>query len=468
MLCGRWMLKPGDVLGSSVVADILHTSLAFVVAIATLVAVHEYGHFLAARRLGVRVDKFSIGFGPSIFSWRSKDGEVTYVIAAIPLGGYVKMFGEQPGETDELDGLTEGERKRAFNAQPVWSRALIAFAGPAFNFLFAIFAYMLIAWIGQQVMPPVVGDVYPASPAARSGLMADDRIVQVEDVQIHSWQEVEEELRRHVGHQIHLGVLRDGGLKMLTLDVPRGKRDPLLVNVADEWVGISPGVQIIVDGVMAGSPAALAGLQEGDVIREVDGQPVHSVRVFIHRVQQHENKPMSIGVMREETMMRFTLLPQSDEEGKVRIGVRLAAKAMHPSEVYRMGLLDGFFYGLERTWDMTALTVKVIGKMITSAISPENLGGPIAIAQLAGKTAEMGVVSFLSFLALISVNLAVLNLMPVPVLDGGHLMYLAIEGLRGRPLSRRTMEWTQAVGIFMIVLLMVFAFYNDIARLFRE
>ncbi len=448
-------------------ADILHTALAFVVAIATLIAVHEYGHFLAARKLGVRVEKFSIGFGPAIFSWRSKDGEVTYVIAAIPLGGYVKMFGEHPGQTD-LEGLTEEERKRAFNVQPVWSRALIAFAGPAFNFLFAILAYMLISWIGQQVMPAVVGDVYPASPAARSGLMANDRIVQVGGARIHSWQELEEALKSHVGQRIRIDVLRDGGMKTLMLDVPRGKRDPLVVNVADEWVGISPGVQIVVDGVMPGSPAAFAGLHEGDVIREVDGQPVHNVRVFIHQVQRHENKPMSIGVMREKTMMRFTLQPQAGQDGKVRIGVRLAAKAMYPPEVYRMGLLDGIVYGWQRTWDMTLLTVRVIGKMISSAISPENLGGPIAIAQLAGKTAELGAVSFLSFLALISVNLAVLNLLPVPVLDGGHLMYLAIEGLRGRPLSRRTMEWTQAVGIFMIVLLMAFAFYNDIARLFRE
>ncbi len=448
--------------------EILQTTLAFIVAIAALIAIHEYGHFIVARKLGVKVEKFSIGFGPALFSWPSRDGEVTYVIAAIPLGGYVKMFGENASDLSAQKHLiSEKDHKRAFDAQPVWVRAAIAAAGPAFNFMFAIVAYMIIAWVGQDVVPPVVGEVYQASRAQSVGIRPGDRVLRIDDRTVHSWQEMEETLKQAVGHTVMVEVRRGDARQRLRLTVPQAEQDPMMVNVADELVGISPDVRLVVDTVMPDMPAANAGLHGGDVIREVEGLPVNNIRKFIHIIQSHNGDPVSIGVQRDNTMLRFSVAPKEDDKGHVRIGVRLSTQANYELETYRMGMVSGLVYGFARTWDMTVMTLQVIGKMISSSISAENLGGPIAIAQLAGKTAQLGMISFLSFLALISVNLAVLNLLPVPVLDGGHLLYLAIERIRGKPLSTSVMEWTQAIGVFMIAALMIFAFYNDLARLFR-
>ncbi|RMH61041.1 MAG: RIP metalloprotease RseP [Zetaproteobacteria bacterium] len=443
--------------------EILHTTLAFIVAIATLIAVHEYGHFIVARKLGVKVEKFSIGFGPALFSWRSRDREVLYVIAAIPLGGYVKMLGEQGDEAT----IETSERHRAFSAQPVWVRASIAAAGPLFNIAFALLAYMCIAWIGQTVVPPVVGAVYPASPARMAGIEPGDRIVSVAGDEVHSWRQLEAALKRGVGQRVELSIERDGLRIPVTVHVPPSSIDPLLIDVTDELVGVTPDVELVIDSVLPGRPAARAGIEAGDVVREVDGLPVNSAARFIRLIRQHKGKPVAIGLLRGDTMLRLSVLPGTDEHGQAKIGVRLTTRAHYTPETYRMGPFEGMAYGISRTVEMSVLTLEVIGKMLSASISAQNLGGPIAIAQLAGKTAELGLVSFLSFLALISVNLAVLNLLPVPVLDGGHLLYLAIEKVRGKPLSPRIMEWTQAVGVLMIAALMVFAFYNDLARLFK-
>lgn len=449
--------------------EVLHTTLAFVVAIALLVAIHEFGHFLVARKLGIKVEKFSVGFGPALFSWRSRDGEVLYVIAAIPLGGYVKMFGENPDEegSEASQALSEAERARAFNAQPVWKRAAVAAAGPGFNFLFAIVAYAMVGWIGQNVIPPVIGNVAPASLAERVGMESGDRILQVNETSVHSWSQVEEALKAATGHDARFNLQRDGSDLQLIAHVPTPAKDPWLINVADELIGISPSLKVVVSKVVPDSPAEKSGIRSGDVIRQLNGRAYTDIGQLIEEIRAQGTQELDIGVDRDGTLLDIRVLPEADTQGNVRIGVMLAAQAMLGEEVYRMGPLSGALYGFERTWEMTLLTVQVVGKMLTAAISPDNLGGPIAIAQMAGKTAELGLVSFLTFLALISVNLGVLNLFPVPVLDGGHLLYLALEKLRGRPLSPKVMGVTQIVGVVLIVALMIFAFYNDLARLFR-
>ena len=444
--------------------EILHTTLAFVVAIALLIAVHEYGHFSIARRLGIKVEKFSIGFGPALFSWRSRDGEVLYVVAAIPLGGYVKMLGENP---DEPGDLSEADSARAFNRQPVWKRASVAAAGPVYNFLFAIFAYMLVAWLGQSVLPPVVGYVTPASIAEQAGLQSGDRIVKVGSREVHSWQQMEELLKGHVGDSVTLNVNRNERALPLSVNMPIQKKDALLIDVADEVLGFNPGLIISIEEVMDSSAAGRAGLQKGDIIQQINGITIGNVNQFITQVQAHADKNVSLVVKRDRTVMSLTVIPVADQEQKGRLGVRLASESLHGTELYRMGVFEGVQYGFVRTWEMTALTLGVFAKMVTSAISPDNLGGPIAIAQLAGKTADLGLVYFLSFLALISVNLGVLNLLPIPILDGGLLVYLGLEKLRGKPLSSRFLEMTQMVGLALIISLMVFAFYNDLSRLFR-
>ena len=446
--------------------EILHTSLAFVAAIALLIAVHEYGHFSVARGLGIKVEKFSIGFGPALFSWHSRDGEVLYVIAAIPLGGYVKMLGENPDEqsASSQDALSEQDKARAFNNQPVWKRAAVAVAGPGFNFLFAIFAYMIVGWLGQSVLPPIVGNITSASLAEQAGLQAGDRIEQVGDHDVHSWQQLEERLKQYVGSDVQLQLLRDSSPVSVTLPLPAQESDPLLMDVADQVAGFNPGLIVRIDEVMSGSAAQRAGLLPGDLIRQVDGWPVSNVGQFIKRVKASPDMPLSLVVERDQTTMQLRVTPSADGEKHGRIGVRLASQSMYPSEEYHMTLFDGIGYGFVRTWEMTVLTLGVFGKMVTSVIPADNLGGPIAIAQLAGRTADMGLVYFIGFLALISVNLGVLNLLPVPILDGGMLVYLVLEKLRGKPLPPRFMEITQMMGLMLIVSLMMFAFYNDLSR----
>ena len=449
--------------------ETLHTTLAFIVAIALLIAVHEYGHFIVARKLGIKVEKFSIGFGPSLISWWSRDREVQYVIAAIPLGGYVKMLGENPTEQGESGKqlLSDEDKLRAFDVQPPWKRASVAVAGPLFNFLFAVLAYMSIGWIGQSVMPPVIGNIAPASVAEQSGMLEGDIIRTVNGSPVYSWVQVEEKMKQVAGESAVMEVGRNGTTIPLRFFLPSTEKDVLLINVSETALGIFPGVKVVIDSVATDSAAEQGGVLPGDHIIQAQSVPVTNIRELIETVRGRAGEPVSLQVQRDGTILNLTVIPAIDESGHGRIGVRLAASPIHEPVVYRMGVVEGLFFGFERTWEMTTMTIQVLGKMVTSAISPENLGGPIAIAQLAGKTAELGLVAFMSFLALISVNLAVLNLLPVPVLDGGHLAYIALEKIRGKPLSPTTMERTQVVGIGLIVVLMLFAFYNDLLRLFR-
>lgn len=446
--------------------ETLHTLVAFIVAIALLIAVHEFGHFIVARKLGVMVEKFSIGFGPALLKWRSRDKEVLYVIAAIPLGGYVKMLGENPDEQEEAAklALSEADRQRAFDMQAIWKRAAISVAGPLFNFLFAIVAYMVVGWSGLSVLPPVIGQIAPASLAEQAGLQEEDRIAAVDGTPVHSWQQVEEFAKSNVGNRLSLQVYRGNDRKRVEINIPVPNRDPLLINVSSDVIGMGPGTQVAVAEVEKDSPADIAGLKAGDVILDIAGKPVAGIADFINEVRKHAGSTIALSVRRHDVVVNLAIAPETDSSGHGRIGAKMTAKSMLPPEIYHMGPIEGFRYGFVRTWEMTAMTFEVLGKMLTAAISPENLGGPIAIAQIAGKSAELGMVAFISFLALISVNLGVLNLLPIPVLDGGHLMYLAIEKLRGAPLSPKMLERTQVVGIILIAALMIFAFYNDISR----
>lgn len=450
--------------------ETLHMALAFIFAIALLVAVHEYGHFIVARKLGIRVEKFSVGFGPALFSWRGKDGEVEYIIAAIPLGGYVKMLGENLDEQGNAkpSELSDAELARAYHVQPVWKRASVAVAGPLFNFVFAIAAYMLVGWLGQTVMPAVVGNVAPSSIAERAGLMQGDVLKIVNGEKIVSWQQFEESLKGTVGAEVNVTYEREGIASSVSMAVKQFEQDALLVNVAEDGLGLSLGTEVFVDSVSPNSPAEQAGLIAGDQIIQFGGMDVGSTRELIRSIQEHAGQPLMLGILRANTHLQMPVTPKAESDhGVGRMGVHLMSKPLSEAIIYRMGVWEGISYGFTRTAEMTVLTVQVLGKMVTSAISPDNLGGPIAIAQLAGRTADLGMAAFITFLALISVNLGVLNLLPIPVLDGGHLAYLAVEKLRGKPLSIAVLERMQMVGIVLIGMLMVFAFYNDLMRLFR-
>jgi len=443
--------------------ETMHTVLAFVIALALLITVHEFGHFLVARKLGVKVEKFSIGFGRALFSWRSRDREVEFVIAAIPLGGYVKMLGEQASEVP----ISDKDRERAFDAQPVWKRCCIAVAGPFSNFLFAIAAYMLVGWMGQQVIPPVVGLVHPGSAAEQAGILVGDRIDSIEERAVHSWGEVEEITRDNIGNKIRIIATRDGNDLTFKVKLPYIEAEPLLTDVSVESLGIGPGMDIKIVSIVRDSPAERSGLKKGDRIKRIQGVSVVSVRSLIQKIRESAGKQIILSVQRAGQTLNVEVEPEDAGEGRGRIGAQLAAEPLQKPELYRMSFIDGIAYGFNRTWDITSMTLEMLGKMLTASISPKNLGGPIAIAQLAGKTAAMGFVAFLSFLGLVSVNLGVINLLPVPILDGGQVVYLGLEKIRGRPLSIKFMERTQIVGIALLGLLMIFAFYNDILRLFR-
>lgn len=450
--------------------ETLHTLLYFIVVIVLLIGFHEYGHFIVARKLGIKVEKFSIGFGPKLFSWRGKDGEVEYIIAAIPLGGYVKMLGENPDEQQaQLDSgivLSEDDLKRAFNRQPVWKRAAVAVAGPGFNLIFAIVAYMIVSWMGHLAMPSVVGVVYPHSLAETQGFQVNDRIVSINQTQVNSWQSLEELLKKHVGENIEMVIDRDGRERALNFILPEPEKDVFLTDVADEVLGLNLGMDILIDQVMPNSAAEQGKLEPGDHVLAVDGQAVKSIYGLIEVIGSHAGKPVNLQVQRYDSRLQFEVTPRADASGRGLIGVQLKVKPWAKPFVQSKGFVDGVIYGFERTWQVTMMTGEMFQRMVSASISADNLGGPIAIAQMAGTTAERGLVYFIMFLAFFSVNLAVLNLLPIPVLDGGMLLFLAIEQIRGKPLTPDWMMRIQMVGVVLIMSLMVFAFYNDIMRLF--
>ncbi|MDQ6990035.1 MAG: RIP metalloprotease RseP [Mariprofundaceae bacterium] len=448
--------------------ETVHTTLFFIVAIALLIGFHEYGHFIVARKLGIKVEKFSIGFGPALFSWRGKDGEVEYIIAAIPLGGYVKMLGENPFEDDENKVvLSEADKKRAFNRQAIWKRAAVAVAGPAFNIIFAIMAFMLVAWLGHQTLPSTIGVVNPNSIAEQSGLRAGDKIIALDGQDIPAWNALEEQLKMHVDKNITLGVLRDGQHISVVIDLPKPEQDVFLIDVADKVLGIGLGVDILIDAIAADSPAAQALLQVGDQILVANGERIQSLPGLIKVLGSHAGKAVSMQVKRGDALLQLQVTPRANDQGRGLIGVHLAMKTWAEPIWQRSSVWDGVLYGFVRTWEVTLMTGEMFKRMISSSIASENLGGPIAIAQMAGSSADKGLVYFLMFLAFFSVNLAILNLLPIPVLDGGLLMFLALEKLRGKALSPEMQLRFQAVGILLIMALMIFAFYNDIVRLFR-
>ncbi|MDX8383242.1 MAG: RIP metalloprotease RseP [Ghiorsea sp.] len=455
--------------------EFLQTIFYFVAAIVLLIGFHEYGHFIVARKLGIKVEKFSIGFGPTLFSWRGKDGEVEYILAAIPLGGYVKMLGENPAE-QVLDGeeagvtqveLSEEDKKRAFNRQPVWKRAAVAVAGPGFNIIFAIVAYMIVGWLGQQVLPPVVGVVSDGSVAAQAGLQMDDTIRAVDGKAIGSWQELEEGLKLRVGQDVVLDVERDHQPLRKTVYLATPVEDVFLIRVSDVVLGISPGVDIVINAVMPDSAAAQALLQDGDQVIAVNGKQVVSVQGLVDVVSKQAGQVVALQVKRDGSLLALEVTPRANDAGRGLIGVSLAAKPWAEPVWQGKSMLEGIVYGFTRTWEVTVMTGEMFKRMVTASISADNLGGPIAIAQMAGSTGDRGLVYFMMFLGFFSVNLAILNLLPIPVLDGGLLMFLAIEKVLGKPLSAQAMMRFQMVGMSLILSLMMFAMYNDIMRFFR-
>ncbi|MDO2947001.1 sigma E protease regulator RseP [Aeromonas simiae] len=441
---------------------------AFIIALGILVAVHEFGHFWVARRCGVKVERFSIGFGRAIWRRLGKDG-TEYVVAMIPLGGYVKML---DGRVDELQ---PGEERLAFNHKSVWARMAIVAAGPFANFIFALFAFWLMFMIGVPSVKPVVGEVRPGSIAAEARLEPGMEIVGVGETATRDWEGVTYALLERMGESsLTLQVQQKETQYAVSreLSIAGWRFDPDKESPVTS-LGIIPlGAQVLpeVAMVVPKGAAEQAGLQAGDKLLRIGDQTITHWEEFARVVQSAPGQSLVLEVQRGDAILPLTLVPQSRTTKGVTSGyVGVAPKVVPLPDEYRIllqyGPLQALWHGALKTWDLIGLTFNMIGKLIGGIVSLDNLSGPISIAKGAGSSADYGLVYFLGFLALISVNLGIINLFPLPVLDGGHLVYFLIEAVRGRPVSERTQEIGFKIGAAVLVFLMGIALFNDFTRL---
>ncbi|ROR32221.1 RIP metalloprotease RseP [Inmirania thermothiophila] len=445
---------------------ILFTLASFTVALAILIAVHEFGHFWVARRLGVRVLRFSIGFGRPLWRRQGADG-TEYVVAVLPLGGYVKMLDEHEGP------VPPAERHRAFNNQPLWRRSAIVLAGPVFNLLFALVAYWVIHMAGVTGLRPVLGPVPEGTPAAQAGLAEGDEIVAVGGRRTPTWDAAMLALldRALAGEAVRLRVRRAGGGETaLELALPglagaaEGELDPATLGLVP-W---QPRMAPVIDRVVPGGAAEAAGLEPGDEVLAADGVPMPTWQAWVDYVRARPGQPIRVRVRRGEAVVELEVTPEAGEDGVGRIGayVRIPEGVFEAMRVeVRYGPVAAAREAAAKTGRMIGLMVRLLGRMALGQASVENLSGPISIAQYAGQSAAVGLVPFLSFLAVVSISLGIINLAPIPLLDGGHLLYYLIEAVKGSPLSEQAQMLGQRVGIAVLLALMGLAFYNDLARL---
>lgn len=460
--------------------DVALSIAAFIVAIGVLVSVHEFGHFWVARRLGFKVQRFSVGFGKPLKRWHGGGPDHTeYWLSSIPLGGYVKMLDEREGP------VPDAERHRAFNNRPPGHRIAVLLAGPGFNFLFAIVAYWLMFVTGVPGLKPYIGEVTSGSVAEASGLRAGDEIQTIGGDETETWE--------HATLAILDSLLDDGRVRMtvrgdagearaVELDL-RGRVSELTEPEAlFPGLGIRPGpappdIPPVVGEVTPGGPAERAGLQSGDRVLEMDGRPVESFSDWAERIRQRPGETAELLIERDGRRVSVTAQIGEIEQGGQRLGRLGVGSGASPPEEWRelveslraeqrYGPFEGVGRAAVKTWDMSALTLRMLGRMVVGDVSMRNISGPIAIADYAGASAQAGLSTFLSFLGIVSISLGILNLLPVPLLDGGQIVYQAIEWVKGSPLSERAMIVGQQLGIVFMILLMGFVFYNDLTRIF--
>lgn len=450
--------------------DFLLKILAFVVAVGLLVAVHEFGHFWVARRLGVKVLRFSIGFGRPLWRRQIAPDQPEYVIAAIPLGGYVKMLDENEGP------VAPAERHRAFNRQSLWVRSAVVVAGPLFNFLFAIAAFWMVFTLGETGYRPLIGEVEPGKAAAKADLRPGDEILAINDQPTPTWSLAMQELATaSVGEpQLRIAVRDASGGEQVRVMASSEVGDLAETKDLLGHLGLQPERPVIppvIGEVLPGEPAAQSGLQAGDRIVSADGTEISDWSQWVKFVQARPGMAIDLVVERDGQRQQINLTPAPyarDDAVVGRIGAsnQAAPELIERYQVrYRLGLLEALPAAAARTGEYSILTLKVIWRVLTGQASIHNLSGPITIADAAGKTASIGFVYFLKFLAIVSISLGVLNLLPIPVLDGGHLLYFAIEAVKGSPLSEAAMIQGQKIGLVMLLGLMTLAFYVDILRI---
>jgi regulator of sigma E protease len=449
--------------------SVLHTALWFLVAIGILVVVHEFGHYLAARLAGVKVLRFSIGFGKPLLSRRFGRDQTEWALAALPLGGFVKMLDEREGE------VPAAEAHRSFNHATVWRRIGIVVAGPAAKFLLAIVFYWALFIHGLPALKPMIGEPPAGTPAAQAGLVAGDEIRRVNGADTPSFQDLRLNLlRASVAADAITLELADG--RSVQLDASKIETENLERDILRPLgiVHYDPEIEPVIGKVLPDGAAARAGLQPGDRLIAANGEAVPNWQAWVDTVRRHPAQPLHIEYERQGRRGELTVIPDAVDEAGERIGrinagpqVDEAVLATLMTEV-RYGPLDALWQGAAKTLDMSLFTLEMMGRMVLGQVSWKNLSGPLTIADYAGQSAALGWISFIGFLALVSVSLGVLNLLPIPLLDGGHLMYYVAEALTGRPVSERTMEIGSRIGMALLLLLMSFALFNDLRRLIGE
>jgi regulator of sigma E protease len=449
-------------------SSLLMTTASFLVALGVLITVHEFGHFWVARKLGVKVLRFSVGFGKPIWKRRGTVDGTEYVVAALPLGGYVKMLDEREGD------VAEAERGRAFNRQSLAVRTAIVAAGPVFNFLFAIFAYWGIFVVGETGTVPVIGSVETGSPAAAAGLRAGDRVEAVDGQETPTWESA--------AFAFLAASLEDNALSVRVQD-ETGRVLTREVSVPEDAVHsgdvigklgvrpLRPAVPAVLGDLIEGGAAKRAGLAPGDHIVAANDEPIADWGAWVTYVRGSPEQPIDVEIRRDGAVLHVELVPALIEQNGQSFG-QIGAYVDIPEDLYddyraelRYSPGVALLAAAGKTWDMSFLMLRMLGRMLVGKASVENLSGPISIAQYAGKSASVGLAPFIKFLAVVSISLGVLNLLPIPLLDGGHLFYYMIEAVKGSPVSEAFEAIGQRVGLAILLCLMGLAFYMDIERL---
>lgn len=442
----------------------LFTLLAFAIALGVLITFHELGHYWVARRCGVRVLRFSVGFGKVLIRRTDRHG-TEWAVSAIPLGGYVKMLDDAPEHS------TAEEAGRAFNNKSLGQRSAIVLAGPVANLVLAALLYTALGLAGTNEPAAILAAPAPSTTAAQAGFEAGDRITRINDQAVLSWGEARWQL---------LDALTSGGQVQVQVDTASGvsrerhlNLEPAAIEPEGSDLMADAGLTLasprpLVNQVTAGGPGAEAGLRNGDVVVALGTLKEPSADAVVTEIQKHADQPLSITVLRDGVPVTLTVTPRAhagDDGATIgRIGVLLGAD--FPMVTVRYGLFDSLVRGVSRTVDTAWFSLKMMGRMVTGDVSLRNVSGPVTIADYAGQTARIGLAAYIGFLALISVSIGVLNLLPVPMLDGGHLMFYIIEAVRGKPIPDKWLESGQRIGLGLLAGLMGLAFFNDFSRLF--
>jgi len=450
--------------------DILINIVSFIVVIGILVTFHEYGHFWVARRFGVKVLRFSVGFGKPLYTRIGKNG-TEYVLAQIPLGGYVKMLDER------TDDVAESDLPYAFTQQPLYARMAIVVAGPLFNFLLAIVMYWAIFTIGTEGLKPVIADIKPASISAQAGMASGDEIISIDGKITQTWSVAGLELIAAVVEgrgAANVEVIDQDGQRQIRYLVLEGLSADVKKKSVISQLGIQPRLPAwpaIIDEIKPNGAAEAAGLVSGDEVLASDGKTIKDWRDWVTLVQKNPGKTMQLTILREGKQLVIPVTPGIKVHDEVQYGY-VGAAGLPPPEVskeFKAVVQYPFFAAwgeaAKKTWQISHLTLRMLGKMVVGEASIKNISGPLTIAQYAGRSASIGLIQFLSFMAVVSISLGVLNLLPIPVLDGGHLLYYMVEFVKGSPVSEKTQFVGQQMGMVLLGLLMLVAFYNDVMRL---